>query len=519
MNEPPFFPSPRPLVWPDIIEVLQTYLKEFDAEIYLVGGAVRDVYLNRPLKDIDLAVSMNGCPVARHLANQIEGVYYPLDTSRGVGRAIVVWQGKTIVIDVAQYRADTIIDDLQLRDFTLNAMAVDLHGNLQTILDPMGGIADLRERLLRRCTARSIADDPVRALRAIRASVEFQLRIEPETQQDIRSHGKDLPQMSAERVRDELFSLLTGNSVGQSMAIMERLGLLEHILPELAQLKGLTQATPHVHDAWQHTLATMNYLNKITRVVQHKHDDNLTANFHLGTIVFVFGKLNSIIAPTLEQVWANDRPHRTLLLLAALLHDAGKPATCTQTDTGQIRFIGHEQVSERIAASYGESLKLSNAEKRRLMDIVRHHMRPLNLFNEALSTGEQVARRAIYRFWRDTGDAGVDICLLSMADFLATYESTLNNEQWLQFLDLIRRLLDFRYSDQDLMPPSRTILNGQELIEYFDLTAGPLIGRLLEVIREAQALGEIKTREEAIDLVQSMVSDSTTFSSTSSDSG
>ena len=186
---------------------------------------------------------------------------------------------------------------------------------------------------------------------------------------------------------------------------------------------------------------------------------------------------------------------RCLLLLAALYHDVSKPATRQVDQDGRIRFLEHEQLGAQLAHRRGSLLHLSNAETERLTTIVRQHMRPLLL----AQTGEAPTRRAIYRFFRATGPAGVDICLLSLADSLATYGVGLPQEIWSRHLDVIRSLLEawWEQPEEKVTPPA--LLDGHDLIRAFNLSPGPEIGRLLELIREAQASGEITERAEALD--------------------
>jgi len=141
---------------------------------------------------------------------------------------------------------------------------------------------------------------------------------------------------------------------------------------------------------------------------------------------------------------------------------------------------------------------LSNLEIERLGCIVRHHMRPLWL---AQAPGLP-SRRAVYRFFRDTGAAGVDICLLSLADTLATYRTALPQETWLRQVEVVRSLLEawWEKREKEIAPPA--LVNGNDLQSLFQLAPGPLIGQLLEAVREAQAAGELKNQEEALDFVR-----------------
>src|SRR5690554_2597074 len=176
----------RPLLWHPSVEALREAIPP-SHEVYIVGGTPRDALLHRPIRDIDLVTPADGRALARIIANAFSGAYYPLDAERGVGRAIITWEGAPLTVDVAQFRGPDLEADLRDRDFTINALAVPLHGDLDRVIDPLGGLADLEQRRLRRCSPESILGDPARALRAVRASITFGLMIEPETKADLKA--------------------------------------------------------------------------------------------------------------------------------------------------------------------------------------------------------------------------------------------------------------------------------------------------------------------------------------------
>lgn len=485
----------RPLRWPPSIEAIRAILAP-EEDVYLVGGAVRDAYLHLPLHDIDLATPGDGRPLARRIADRFDGAYYPLDKARGVGRALIPWDGDRLIIDIAQFRGPDLFTDLQKRDFSLNAMAVRLTGDLQAVIDPVGGLSDLDAKRLRECNPQSIASDPVRALRAIRASVVYKLRIDPATLATLKHIGPELVNTSGERLRDELFAILRSNRPTAALRALCYLDLLPYILPEVDPMRGVEQGPPHQFDVWQHTLMTVEHLDTLLRALSRQGNDTLTANVQIGTIVIALGNVHGQLQDHLESEWPNTRPHRALLLLAALLHDAGKPATRTVEPDDRVRFLRHEQVGAEIVSERASELRLSRGEITRLTTIVQHHMRPHWLHNDS----KLPSSRAMYRFWRDTGIAGIDICLLALADYLGTYGPTLDTQSWASYVATIRALLETYFLRYKTPPPP--LVKGKHLMRHFGLEPGPQIGELLEHVREGQAVGDITTRKEALDWVQ-----------------
>jgi poly(A) polymerase len=486
----------RPLRWPTCIEAIRRALSG-EQDVFLVGGAVRDAYLYRVLHDIDLASWQDGRPLARRIANTFGGAYYPLDHERGVGRALIDWDGEQLTIDVARFRGPDLLIDLQERDFTLNAMAVPLNGDLSHVIDPLGGLDDIDAKCLRQCSPESIPDDPVRALRAVRTSVTHGLTIEPLTRQNIKAHADRLAAVSAERVRDELFQIFASPRPATALIALYQLTLLKVIIPEAAALPGVTQGTPHHSDVWHHTLSTVEYLDRILRIFAPQPSLDLTANVQLGAISVALHNLRPALRDHIAHQWPNGRTHHALLILAALLHDAGKRAARTLDSDGRIRFLRHEQIGEQIAQERATALRLSNEEIERVTAVVLHHMRPHLLYNS-----DNLTTRAIYRFWRDTGTAGVDVCLLAMADYLGTYRSTLDSRDWTSYLEMIQTLLESYYHRHSPAAAPPPLLTGQDLLDRFDLAPGPQIGVLLEQLREAQAVGEVSTTEEALAWIQ-----------------
>jgi hypothetical protein len=197
---------------------------------------------------------------------------------------------------------------------------------------------------------------------------------------------------------------------------------------------------------------------------------------------------------------SDTRPRLLILKLAALIHDTGKPEIRTQEESGRIRFIEHDQRGIKITAEALKRLRFSQVEVRLAETIVCNHMRPLLLAEQ-----EAVSSRAVYRFFRDTGEAGVDVLLHSLADHRATYVSGDGTHQWERLVALTARMLaDFWQNKAERVDPP-ALTDGYDLMREFGLHPGPQVGELLEAIREAQVSGRVRTRDEALDLVRTML--------------
>jgi putative nucleotidyltransferase with HDIG domain len=430
------------------------------------------------------------------VADQLGGAFYPLDKERDYGRVILSRPPEpAMVLDFALFQGPDLESDLRARDFTINAMALEVHSP-QSLLDPLGGAADLRNKQLRACSPDSFMADPLRIIRGVRLASDFDFRIQRETREWMRQASPLLTRVSPERLRDELFRVLESARQAAALRALDILGVFPVVLPELKELKDVGQSPPHINDVWNHTLDVVQRLAIILDILGPGYDPDATASFHLGLLSLKIGRFREQIRAHLETQLNAGRAHRPFLLLAALYHDVGKPRTKTVDDDGRIRFFEHEQVGEQIAARRARQLQMSNPEIAWLKTIVLHHMRPLLL----VQTGKPPTRRAIYRFFRDTGPAGVDICLLSLADVLGTHGHSLPQDVWIEHLGVVSALLEAWWERPEESVSPVQLLTGNDLILEFGLQSGPIIGELLEGLREAQATGKVTNRREALAL-------------------
>jgi tRNA nucleotidyltransferase/poly(A) polymerase len=484
------------LAWPDVVYDLQELVSGRETPVYIVGGAVRDALLRQRIKDIDIAVAERGIPLARKIANGMRGAFFVLDAERDVGRALVDTPEGRLSIDVAGFRGDSLDADLRDRDFTVNAMAVELTGDLNAVIDPSGGAKDALAKVIRRCNPDALARDPIRALRAVRQSVQFGFRIEPETLADVRAQAPHLLDTSIERVRDELFKLLALGRPGAALRVADRLGLLTPIIPELAPLHELQQHPHHAYDAWNHTLAVVDSLNEILQVISPRRTEDTTAQFNLGMVAVSLDVYRKRLQEHFEQVWPDERTHRALLLLAALLHDIGKGmVTPVPDEQGHPRFRRHETVGADAAVPRLEALHLSNGERERVTALVRYHMGSAMWVDDLTPV-------AIYRYWKPLGVAGIDLIFLTLADYLGAMGTRYDQDTWLRLLERAQTLLRAYYDERERLVDPPALVNGSDLMRELGLKPGPIIGDLLERVREGQVSGEIVTAEDALRFVR-----------------
>jgi putative nucleotidyltransferase with HDIG domain len=486
--------------WQDhpLLERLWAFVKASGADVLLVGGAVRDGLLGRPLHDLDFVVNGEATSLAVAASRHLRGALVPLDPARDIARVVVHHDGCRYDVDFARRHGPDWESDLRARDFTVNAIAVDAEGSY---LDPLGGRQDLAGRRLRATHQGAFRDDPLRTLRAVRLLAELDFVIVPQTAAWIRHDAALLHLAAPERIRDEFVRILDAPYPARHLALVDDLGLLIRVYPEAEGMQGTVQSPPHQWDVWNHTRMAVAAVEALLRWISEpkmRPPDIRAPGWIWGDLEKRLGALRPDLATHFAAVVSDVRDRRFLLKLATLLHDVGKPFTQSVGDDARIHFYDHENVGADLAAERMRALRFSAAEVKRVHTIIMHHMRPGHLAHTKGPT-----RRAIYRYFRATEDAGVDIAILSLADLLARSGPALESRDWLRRLQVVTTLLSnyFEHSSSVAPPP---LVNGHDLMGALGISAGPRIGELLEAIREAQATGQIRSRRQALALAETL---------------
>ncbi len=473
-----------------ILEQRLAFVRRRGARAYLVGGFVRDLLMERARYDIDVAVVGNTSPLARAFADEIGGAFYVMDEEHDVARVVATDSTGRYFVDLARVRGDSIELDLATRDFTINAMALDISSGAWSeadLIDPFHGRADLTDRRVRAVADAVFENDPVRLLRAVRFEAALEFAIAEETAELIRRDAYRLVDAPAERARDEFYKIMAAPNVVRNLHRLDELGLLQFILPEVTALKGVVQSEPHIYEAFEHSLLAVGVLEKTQRAEYTNLAEGALAD-HLST--------------HFRKIVSAEHERGILLRIAVLLHDTGKPAARSVEDNGLIHFYGHEELSAEIAEQALRRLRFSNDEIDLITTVIAHHLRPI-----LLAAGPSLSDRAVYRFFRATGDAGVDVAVHAWCDQGATYGETQTFERQAELQAVIARLLDRYYHahDETVAPP--LLLDGRAVMDAAKIKQGPRVGEILDALREAQATGEVTTHEQALVFVKNWPGD------------
>jgi poly(A) polymerase len=448
------------------------------ARAWLVGGAVRDALEGRQPVDLDVVVPRGALALGRALADRLGAAFVVLDEGRGACRVV---QPPRLQIDLTDFRAPALAGDLQARDFTVNALAVSIGEMMRRavapIEDPTGGLADLAARLVRPCGPRSIEDDPVRALRAVRLALRAGWRLDPAAESAVQAVAGRIIEVAAERIRDELVALLSDPRSGAGLRRLDRLGVLPALLPESLAMRRTPQPPPHRFDVWEHCLRAVEAADTFL--------ENLTALEPWG----------EALGTHLSEDLGDRLTRREALKLAALLHDVSKPETRSESE-GRIRFTGHDAIGAGRAAEVARRWRLSRRAGVVVERLVAEHLRHMHL---AQSGG--ITLRARHRFFRALGEEARDLLLLALADAAAVSgESPL--DVWRGDGGRVLQDLMSGVEEEAAVSAQAPLLRGEDVMAAFGLAPGPEVGRLLERAREAQALGLVSTREQALDYLR-----------------
>lgn len=472
--------------------------------IYLVGGCVRDALLNHSSHDLDFVVTQNSLRTARLVADALGGAYFTMDEEFQVGRVVLESKRKVReVMDFTLMQGETLEDDLRNRDFTVNAIAVSL-AELDKAIDPLGGMEDLIHKRLRACSPTALLEDPVRVLRAIRMAAAYGLVMTADTRPLVDPAVGKLGEVSAERLRDEFLKLLDAPKPANNLRILDRFGVIETLVPRASQMKGVQQSPPHIYDVWEHSLQTVKEMERVLGLLDknYVHDNEFGGNLVSGMLSQKLGRFREPISQHIAVEVVPDRPYKPLLYLAAFCHDLTKPDHRRVVDSGEVRFDGHEDSGARVMADLANKMRLSNRESRLLVQVVGGHKEPWQMSKQDMPP----TPREVYRFWNSNEEAGVDICLLAIADVLAIYGHTLMQDDLLPILDVTRTLLEAYWEHPEQVAP-RNLIDGHDIMQALDLPPGPKIGQLMAAVREAQAVGEIETREQALSFAARKLAD------------
>jgi poly(A) polymerase len=448
------------IIQPDLLKTLQKYFHP-DEKYYLVGGTVRDHLLNLTSNDLDIVCTCDTRTIARKIADEYSGAFYMLDEERNTCRVIVAEPGgKKLLFDFAQLRNEDIEIDLRDRDFTINAMAIDL-SLPGVIIDPLHGKRDLERKVLTPCSESSFDDDPVRMIRAVRYAVGLGLSISEDVKNQISGALTRLMNVSAERKRDELFKILQCSNAEISFRLLNDLGLLKALEIEPANINV--------------TIRRLGEFESFTNALVNEQDKRTPVGRTWSQLLSEIEVVRVDLGQHLDRVITDGRSMYSLDKLTVILWDLPEP----------------------IVTSFITALNLSNQESDTILKMFRMRNQIYDFYGDVGSLED----RSIYRYFKALGQSGVDLAIISMVDQICEFSSVGSTSALSKAYGITVQLVRAWFKRISVVSPA-PLLRGTDLFMEFDLSPGPLIGNLLEGLREEQAAGTVHTRQEALTWVE-----------------
>jgi poly(A) polymerase len=436
-----------------LLRQFREWAREADATILLVGGAVRDAALGRQWKDIDLTVAGGRDRLLQAIEDR-----YSTKGFRFRKRGITTWRVRLdgSDVDLVDATARGIDADLRRRDLTINAIGYDLLN--EELLDPTGGLRDLRDKKLRAPASRVFDEDPLRALRLARFSAALpEFRVQREAVAAAIEVAPKLRRVSVERVREELNKMLSSIDPAIGLARLKSWGQLRPLLPELLPMTDCA-AGKERPDVWEHTLLTIDASAKRSRLPSHSA--------------------------------VRSRDELAMVRWALLLHDISKPETFELRSDGRPTFHNHENLGAKRADALLQRLRAPNADRKRVTRLIRLHLRPGHLADSGASP------RGLRRLAREAGDDLELLCLHAACDAYGSGGPD-DRPRWRRLGAVLRELP--RVADQLARLPGEPLLSGAEVMRYGKISAGPQVGDWMRQLATLRDDGEITTRRQAVE--------------------
>lgn len=442
--------------------------------VYIVGGSIRDLLCGRTTLDYDIVVKGDPESFAKRLASRVSGRFIEIGKQGQTVRRVVT---KDISYDIMPVNGMSIDEDLRLRDFTVNAMAMAVSSG--KLIDQLGGLRDLAAKTIRMVSDNVFRRDPIRLLRAYRLAASFDFTIDAETQRVLARDADLVTKSAGERIRDELHKTLQCSGSHAHLDRMARSGLLFKVFPELSDLANYRLPGTFHPNLFEQTLDCLNSL------------ENLLKN------------CNQFSGESCNRLFQEmDAARATLLKWAILFHDIGKPMARTVNDGGTIHFYGHASKGAATAWEICRRLKFSKRQTGSIVFIIANHLRPFFIFQAGRK--ESRGKRAFIRFFMKCRDLTPDVLLHALAEYKGTKHMHRHLDTH-NFNKFIRLHIQYYYSVLRARASMSPPLNGNDLINEFGLKPSAEFKIILRRVEEESLSRQVLTREQALKLVKELL--------------
>lgn len=440
-------------------------LKNYDEDIYLVGGAVRDYLLGKTTCDKDILVN-NAESFAKEFARKNNATFITLDSENKIYR--IVLRDKINYLDITEPIEGSLEKDLRRRDFTINAIAINL--KTKEIIDINNGQEDIKNRVIRSISEDNLVDDPLRILRAFRFSATLGFEIEQGTLEQIKRHKDLILNTAKERVNYEILNLFQGEYTPQVLLMAS--DIIELLYPVFTDVKKVPKNTHHHLGLYEHSVETVNQIQQIYNTSSDEVKE------HMNKVDFGgFSRLAH-------------------LKFAGFFHDIGKFSTWT-IEGDRHRFIKHDDVGSKMAKEILKQNKFSKKQIEYITSMIKNHIYPSQVVS-----AENINDKIYMRYIRKMEDNVIDNIILAQADRLSARGSAITDDIVKDNIDRLNKLLEFYIMIKPKLKPIPKLLTGQEIMEIKNIPQSPILGKIISALKEEQSEGNILTKAEAVEFVK-----------------
>ena len=450
-------------------DVISKIAENFDNEIYLVGGTVRDYYMGLESVDRDIIVmDEDAREFALKLADLFNATFVPLDEENKIYRLVL--PDKINYIDVTNPVGDSIEKDLMRRDLTINAIAVNIRTG--DVIDISGGVTDIKNKCINYVNEHNFIDDPLRLLRVYRFQALYGFQLAPETINAVCKYVDLIHKPAVERINYEILKLFSGKYAHQALENMNKTWLLEEIFSFVKELKQVPPNSHHHLDLFHHSIETVKQVQ------------------------LLYENAPDVVKEHLDRIDFGGFSRLAHLKLAAFMHDIGKFSTWT-IEEGKHRFIKHDDVGAKMSIKILKKLHFSNKQIDYISSMIKYHIYPSHVMNSP-----QITEKIMMRYVRKMDKNSIDAIILAQADRLSARGPEITDEIVERNITSLNMLLKFYLEARETLKPLPKLLDGNEVMKILNIKPSRRLGEIMDALHEAQISGDVVTKDHAIEFVK-----------------